>query len=75
MRADFVKTSTGFHARGGATLRAVQLLKEHGAPLKVKAAGGIRTLATLRAMLNAGADRIGCSAGPKIIRMMDVLSF
>ena len=70
-RADFVKTSTGFHPAGGATVEAVRLLGRYGAPLKVKAAGGIRTFATARAMLEAGAERIGCSIGPKI---MDLIS-
>ena len=65
-RADFVKTSTGFHPSGGATVDSVRLLAEYGKPLKVKAAGGIRDLATLKAMVQAGADRIGCSSAPKI---------
>jgi deoxyribose-phosphate aldolase len=58
---DFVKTSTGFHPAGGATVEAVSLLKKHAGGLKVKAAGGIRDLATARAMLDAGADRLGMS--------------
>lgn len=66
-RADFVKTSTGFHPAGGATVQAVRWLKQYGSPLKVKAAGGIRDLRTLIAMIEAGADRIGCSAGPQIL--------
>jgi deoxyribose-phosphate aldolase len=74
-KADFVKTSTGFHPDGGATLRAVQMLKQHGAPLRVKAAGGIRTMATFQVMVQAGADRIGCSVGPKIINMIGRLTF
>ncbi len=66
-RADFVKTSTGFHPAGGATLEVVRLLREHAAPLKVKAAGGIRDTATAIAMIDAGATRLGTSAGIKII--------
>ncbi|NLX12421.1 MAG: deoxyribose-phosphate aldolase [Phycisphaerales bacterium] len=66
-RADFVKTSTGFHPSGGATLEAVRLLREHAAPLKVKAAGGIRDTATAMAMIAAGAARLGTSAGVKIV--------
>ena len=66
-RADFVKTSTGFHPAGGASIEAVRLLCEHAAPLKVKAAGGIRDAATAMAMINAGAARLGTSAGIKII--------
>jgi deoxyribose-phosphate aldolase len=73
-RADYVKTSTGFHPAGGATVEAVRLLHEHGAPLKVKAAGGIRNLFTARSMIEAGASRIGCSIGPKIINLVSRLS-
>ncbi|MCL2640768.1 MAG: deoxyribose-phosphate aldolase, partial [Phycisphaerales bacterium] len=60
--ADFVKTSTGFHPKGGATVQAVQWLKKYGGErgLKVKASGGIRDFATAQQMLNAGADRLGC---------------
>lgn len=65
--AQFVKTSTGF-GKGGATVEDVKLLHEEAARygLKVKAAGGIRDAATARAMLEAGADRIGTSAGAAI---------
>lgn len=66
-QADFVKTSTGFHPSGGATVAAVRLLRKHAAPIKVKAAGGIRTPADALAMIDAGADRIGCSAGVQIL--------
>lgn len=59
---DFVKTSTGFHPAGGATIKAVQLLKKHSGGLYVKAAGGIRSYDDARSMIDAGADRIGCSA-------------
>jgi deoxyribose-phosphate aldolase len=67
--ADFVKTSTGFHAKGGATVQAVQWLKRYGggAGLKVKASGGIRDLATAMQMVAAGADRLGCSASVSIV--------
>lgn len=61
-KADFVKTSTGFHAAGGATVEHVALLREHAVPLRVKAAGGIRDLAAALAMLAAGANRLGMSA-------------
>ena len=67
-QAHYVKTSTGFHPAGGATLAGVALLKKHGHGLRVKAAGGIRDLATAQAMLAAGADRLGCSAGVAILR-------
>ncbi|OMC42416.1 deoxyribose-phosphate aldolase [Mycobacterium sp. IS-1264] len=60
--ADFVKTSTGFHPAGGASLRAVALMSETvGGRLGVKASGGIRTAADAVAMLNAGATRLGLS--------------
>jgi deoxyribose-phosphate aldolase len=65
--ADFVKTSTGFHPRGGATVEHVRLLHRHAAPLRVKAAGGIRTAAAAWSMLQAGAVRIGTSSGLAIM--------
>ena len=65
--ADFVKTSTGF-STGGAKVEDVKLMYEtvNGKAL-VKASGGIRTLADAKAMIEAGASRLGCSAGMKII--------
>lgn len=65
--ADFVKTSTGFHPAGGASVAAVRLLKAHAGGMKVKASGGIRDAATAQAMLAAGADRLGCSASAAIM--------
>lgn len=65
--ADFVKTSTGTHPSGGATLEDVALLAEHAAGMKVKAAGGIRDTSTALAMIKAGAQRIGTSNGRVII--------
>lgn len=60
--ADYIKTSTGFGS-GGATVEDVQLFRrECGADVKIKAAGGIRTVEDAEAMLNAGADRLGSSA-------------
>ena len=65
--ADFVKTSTGFSS-GGATVEAVSLMKKTvGDDLQVKASGGIRTLADAQAMIEAGADRLGCSATAAIL--------
>jgi len=64
---DFVKTSTGFHGAGGASVEAVELMKRHGGGLYVKASGGIRTRADAANMLEAGADRLGCSASVAII--------
>jgi len=66
--ADFVKTSTGLHSAGGATVEHVRLLHRCAAPMRVKAAGGIRTVATALAMLDAGASRIGTSSGCEIMR-------
>ncbi len=64
---DFVKTSTGFGA-GGATVEDVALMKRCvGDKVKVKAAGGIRTLESAIAMVEAGAERIGASAGVTIV--------
>jgi deoxyribose-phosphate aldolase len=64
---DFVKTSTGLHPAGGATVEDVRLMKETAPRCKIKAAGGIRTAQQAIAMLQAGADRIGTSAGVTII--------
>jgi deoxyribose-phosphate aldolase len=65
--ADLVKTSTGFHPAGGASVAHVRLLVRHASPLGVKAAGGIRTANDARVMLEAGATRLGTSAGVAII--------
>lgn len=60
--ADFVKTSTGFHPAGGASVTAVTLMADTvGGRLGVKASGGIRTAADALAMLDAGATRLGLS--------------
>ncbi len=65
--ADYVKTSTGF-APGGAALADIRLMRENVAPgVKIKAAGGIRSLDHLLAFLAAGADRIGTSATGTIL--------
>ncbi len=64
--AAFVKTSTGFF--GGATVEAVRLMRETaGLRAGVKASGGIRSLADARSMLQAGANRLGTSAGVAIV--------
>jgi deoxyribose-phosphate aldolase len=66
--ADFIKTSTGF-ASGGATPADVALLRGvAGARCGIKASGGIRTLAAVRTLLEAGANRIGSSASVAIVR-------
>ena len=67
LKADWVKTSTGF-GTGGATLDDVRLMREHAAPeVQVKAAGGIRDLDALLAMRAAGATRIGASRTREIL--------
>ena len=66
--ADFVKTSTGF-ASGGATAADVALMRRVvGADMGVKAAGGVRDYEGLKAMVAAGATRVGASAGVKIVQ-------
>ena len=65
---DFVKTSTGFHPAGGATFETVKLLRKYAGPLKVKAAGGIKSRDDAQRMIDAGADRLGCSAGVQIVQ-------
>lgn len=67
VRPDFIKTSTGF-GTGGATVEDVRLMKSVvGDQVKVKAAGGIRDWKTCKAMLEAGAERIGTSSSVKIL--------
>ena len=65
--AAFVKTSTGFNAAGGASVEAVRLMRAVvGDRLGVKASGGIRDYAAARAMVDAGASRLGTSASVNI---------
>lgn len=69
--ADFVKTSTGF-STGGARVEDVRLMRETvGSQVGVKASGGIHSRAEALAMLEAGANRIGASAGPAIVEERD----
>lgn len=66
--ADYVKTSTGFHPTGGASVAAVALMVATvGGRLGIKASGGIRDAATALAMVDAGATRLGCSASRAIL--------
>lgn len=66
--ADYVKTSTGFHPAGGASVHAVELMRATvGDRLGVKASGGIRTAETAAAMIAAGASRLGLSASAAIL--------
>jgi deoxyribose-phosphate aldolase len=66
--ADYVKTSTGF-GPGGATAHDVALMRRVvGAEMGVKAAGGVRDFESVKAMIAAGATRVGASAGVKIVQ-------
>lgn len=66
--ADFVKTSTGF-STGGATVEDVKLMKRIiGDTMKIKASGGIRDFETAKAMIEAGASRIGASSSVNIVK-------
>lgn len=68
IKPDFIKTSTGF-GTSGATAADVRLMKETvGSQVKVKAAGGIRSWADCKAMIDAGAERIGTSSSLKILK-------
>jgi deoxyribose-phosphate aldolase len=69
--AHFVKTSTGF-SKGGATIADVALMRGVvGSKVGVKASGGVKDYATMRQMIDAGATRIGASAGVRIVREAD----
>lgn len=68
--ADFVKTSTGF-STGGARAEDVSLMKKSAGGLNVKASGGIHSYMEAKAMLEAGADRIGASAGISIVNGLE----
>ncbi|MDO4887366.1 MAG: deoxyribose-phosphate aldolase [Actinomycetaceae bacterium] len=66
--ADFVKTSTGFHPAGGASVHAVELMKTTvGDELEVKASGGIRDGKFAAELLRAGATRLGLSSSAKVL--------
>lgn len=66
--ADYVKTSTGFHPSGGATVESVRTMRDTVGPdIGVKASGGIRDAATALAMIDAGASRIGASSTAAIL--------
>jgi deoxyribose-phosphate aldolase len=65
--AFFVKSSTGF-ASGGATVEDIALMKKVVSPkMQIKASGGIKNYATALKMIEAGADRLGCSASVFIV--------
>lgn len=66
--ADYIKTSTGF-GTAGATIEDIELFKKHiGENVKIKAAGGIRTLKDFNAYIEAGCDRVGASATKEFIK-------
>jgi deoxyribose-phosphate aldolase len=70
--ADYVKTSTGYHPAGGASVEAVRRMRAAvGWDVGVKASGGIRDAATAMAMIEAGATRIGASAAAAILGGLD----
>jgi deoxyribose-phosphate aldolase len=66
--ADFVKTSTGFHPAGGATVHAVRLMKQTvGGRAQVKASGGVRSFDDALGMIEAGANRLGVSGSDALL--------
>lgn len=70
--ADFVKTSTGFHPAGGASVRAIEAMQRAvGGQLGIKASGGIRDADTARAMIAAGATRLGLSGSRAVLAGFD----
>ena len=72
---DFVKTSSGFHPAGGASVEAVRLMKRYAGGIRVKAAGGIATYEDAMNMIQAGADRLGCSASVNVVAGPSVIDF
>lgn len=68
---DFVKTSTGFHPAGGASVEQVVLIRKYSDGLQIKASGGIRDLTTALALLAAGADRLGVSGSVNILEELE----
>ena len=67
---DYLKTSTGY-AEKGATIEAVQLFRKHlPEHVKIKASGGIRTYEFAKQLVEAGAERLGCSAGVSIMQQI-----
>ena len=70
-KANFVKTSTGF-GTGGATVEHIRLMRETVGPeMGVKASGGVRNLSEAKAMIEAGATRIGASSGVQIMKEIE----
>lgn len=68
VKIDFMKTSTGY-AEKGASVRAVEIMRAHlPQQIQIKASGGIRDYAFAAQLINAGANRLGCSAGVAIVK-------
>ncbi|MGL4606667.1 MAG: deoxyribose-phosphate aldolase [Eubacteriaceae bacterium] len=73
--ADYIKTSTGF-GTAGATLEDIALFKGNiGSSVKMKAAGGVKTVEDLRAFLNAGCERIGTSSAVKMLKGEEITGY
>ena len=73
--ADYIKTSTGF-GTGGATIEDVRLFKQHiGTNVKIKAAGGVRSVEDLEMFINEGCDRIGTSSAVSLIKGKEALGY
>lgn len=73
--ADYIKTSTGF-GTGGATIEDIKLFKKHiGENVKIKAAGGVKTIEDLEMFINEGCDRIGTSSAVNMIKGKEVLGY
>jgi deoxyribose-phosphate aldolase len=67
-KVDFIKTSTGMHPAGGATIEDIKLIRQIAPNCKIKASGGIKTAKQALEMLAVGAERIGTSHGVEIIK-------
>ncbi|MCC0631062.1 deoxyribose-phosphate aldolase [Clostridioides sp. ZZV15-6388] len=73
--ADFIKTSTGM-GTGGATLEDITLMKEHvGKNVKIKAAGGVKSISDAEKFIEAGAERLGTSSICKILKNEDITGY
>lgn len=73
--ADYIKTSTGF-GTGGATMADILLFKEHiGSKVKIKAAGGVKTVQDIEDFINAGCDRIGTSSAVGLLKGEEVKGY
>jgi len=70
---DYIKTSTGMHPAGGATIEDIKLMKESAPNCKIKAAGGIKAAKQAINMIEAGAERIGTSSSVEIIEEFKIL--